>query len=478
MKKQYKKTKVLITLGPASSSPAMIERLINRGANCFRVNFSHGTLAEHGATIQKIRAAGKKLGIYPGILCDLQGPKIRTGKTPGNSAIVLKRGSTVSITNKVRECSDTDISINYPYLFEDLAPNQCILINDGAIRMKVLTIDKNRRRITCKVVNTGTYSSHKGVNFPEAKLRVPSLTAKDTKDLDFILDQDINFIALSFVRRAEDVARLVRLVRKKRDGIKVIAKIEKPEAVGQINEILDACDGIMVARGDLGVEVSPYEIAVLQKHFVDEANRCGKMVIVATQMLESMIERPIPTRAEATDVANAIIDGTDAIMLSGETSVGSYPAESVATMTAIARVTEESRYYRRDPVNLNTRKYYPPHSVCEAAGWASRDMGNVPVIIFTASGDTGLYLSKIRNQSRIFAFTPYANVACMMSLAWNITSFVFPFKQDIAELQQGSESILLKARLVKKGDMVVVVSGTIAARGATNFLRVKKIGEV
>ena len=477
MKRQYKKTKVLITLGPASSSPAMVERLINRGANCFRVNFSHGTIEEHTATIKTIRTVGKKLGIYPGILCDLQGPKIRTGKTPDNATIALKKGTTVSITNKACECTDKDIYIRYPYLFDDLAPKQYILINDGAIRMQVLKVDKKLRKISCKVINTGTYSSNKGVNFPDANLRVPSLTAKDKKDLDFILTQDINFIALSFVRRPEDVARLVRLVQKKRAGLKVIAKIEKPEAVGNINKIIDACDGIMVARGDLGVEVSPYQIAVLQKHFIEEANKHGKLVIVATQMLESMIERPIPTRAEATDVANAIIDGTDAVMLSGETSVGAYPAESVETMTAIARVTEASSYFPVESPNLNLRKNYPPHAICEAAGWASKDLGNVPVIVFTASGDTGMYLSKIRNQSRIFAFTPYEHIACMLALAWNVTPFILPFIRDIAKLQQASEGMLIKKRLVRKGDLVIVVGGTIAAKGATNFLRVKKVGE-
>jgi len=477
MKRQYKKTKVLITLGPVSSSSAMIERLIRRGANCFRVNFSHGTIEEHTATIKTIRAVGKKLGIYPGILCDLQGPKIRTGKTLHNATIVLKKGTTVAITNQICECTDKDIYIRYSYLFEDLAPKQYILINDGSIRMQVVKIDKKRRQINCKVINTGTYSSNKGVNFPDANLRVPSLTAKDKKDLDFILKQDINFIALSFVRSPADVANLVRMVRKKREGIKVIAKIEKPEAVGNINKIIDACDGIMVARGDLGVEVSPYKIAVLQKYLIEEANRHGKLVIVATQMLESMIERPTPTRAEATDVANAIIDGTDAVMLSGETSVGSYPAESVETMTAIARVTEESSYYPVEAVNLNLRKNYPPHAICEAAGWAGKDLGNVPVIVFTASSDTGIYLSKIRNQSRIFAFTPYEKNACMLSLVWNVTSFVLPFIQDIAQLQKAAEAMLLKKRLVRKGDLVIVVGGTIAAKGATNFLRVKKVGE-
>jgi pyruvate kinase len=478
MKKSHKRTKILITLGPASSSPQMIEKLLRCGADCFRVNFSHGTTAEHAAAITTVRTVGKKLGVLPGILCDLQGPKIRTGRTPGDAPVTLTKGSRVTLTNTPQICSASTLYINYPRLFDDLSESQSILINDGAIRLTIVKIDLKNRSIACEVANTGTFSSRKGVNFPGAHLSVPSLTAKDKKDLAFILDQDINYIALSFVRRAEDVTQLTRRVQRARKDIAVIAKIEKPEALLHSEEIMRACSGIMVARGDLGVETSPYEIAVLQKNLINEANRMGKIVIVATQMLESMIEQPQPTRAESTDVANAILDGADAMMLSGETSIGTYPVAAVHTMATIARVTEASPYYPADPVNLTTLQHHAPHVICEAAAWASRDLGHVPVIIFTASGDTALYLSKTRNQSRIFAFTPFEQVAGMLSLAWNVTPFVLPFNDDLAELQKASERILLARGLVKNKAVVLMVGGTIAARGATNFLRAKKVGEL
>jgi pyruvate kinase len=476
MNTPHKKTKILITLGPASSSPRTVEQLLRGGADCFRINFSHGSIDQHAAAIRTVRAAGAKLGRYPGILCDLQGPKIRTGKTPGDAPITLTRGSQVSLTSTDRLCSASEISITYPRLTDDLTEEQSILINDGAIRLKILTIDRRKKTIICEVANTGAFSSHKGVNFPGARLSVPSLTAKDKKDLAFILDQDINYIALSFVRRPEDVAALARLVRRRRADIAIIAKIEKPEALLHSAAIMRACSGIMVARGDLGVETSPYGIAVLQKNLINEANHLGKIVIVATQMLESMIERPQPTRAESTDVANAILDGADAVMLSGETSVGGFPVAAVETMATIARITEASTYYPTDPVNLTTIRHHAPHAICEAAAWASRDLGNVPVIIFTASGDTALYLSKIRNHSPIFAFTPCERVAAKLSLAWNVTPFILPFNDDLAELQRDAERILLGRRLVKKRDVVLMVGGTIAARGATNFLRTKKVG--
>lgn len=478
MKIPYKKTKILATIGPASRSPRVIEKLLKRGANCFRINFSHGTHEEHEAVIKTIRSIARKLGLYPAILADLQGPKIRTGMTPGNATVILSKGSTVTLIAGNNLCTEREIYINYRSLLADISEGQRILINDGAVCLQVCAVDKQKGFINCKVLNTGVYSSHKGVNFPDANLRVPSLTKKDRKDLKFILAQDFNFIALSFVRRAEDAAGLVRLVNRKRKDIKVISKIEKSEAINHIPAILDACDGIMIARGDLGVETSVYHIAVMQKNFITEANRRAKIVIVATQMLESMIEHPLPTRAEATDVANAILDGTDAVMLSGETAIGNYPDETVDTMANIARVTEESPYYPRRLVDLSTRENYPPHAICEAAGWASRDLGDVPVVVFTTSGDTALYLAKTRNQSRIFAFSPYKHVACMLSLACNVTPFVLPFEKELAVLQKKSEVILQKANLVKKGQLLLMVSGTTIVEGATNFLRVKKVGEV
>lgn len=477
MKIPNKKTKILATTGPSSNSSRTIKSMLLSGANCFRLNFSHGTHEEHESVIKIIRSVGEKLSIHVGILADLQGPKIRTGKTPDNTPVILKKGSIVELTPRKTLCTEKEIYIDYPTLADEILEKQFILINDGAIRLHVLRIDKKNDSVICRVLNTGSYVSHKGVNFPNTELRIPSLTKKDRSDLHFILTQDINFVALSFVRQAKDINTLSRIVRKQRKDIKIIAKIEKPEALHYLPAIIDACDGIMIARGDLGVETSPFKIPVLQKNFIAETNKRGKIVIVATQMLESMVKCPIPTRAELTDVANAIFDGTDAVMLSGETATGDYPVESVDTMTKIAQVTEESIYYPRQLVDLSLKKAYPPHAICEAAQWASRDLGNVPVLVFTASGETALYLAKTRNQSRIFAFTPYEHVACMLSLAWNTASFVLELENDITLLQQKAESILIKAGLVKKKDIILVVSGTKGAKGATNFLRVKQVGK-
>ncbi|MEI6808924.1 MAG: pyruvate kinase, partial [bacterium] len=321
------------------------------------------------------------------------------------------------------------------------------------------------------------YSSHKGVNFPNARLKVPSMTAKDRRDLRFILTQPVDYIALSFVRAAHDLKALNSAIFRAGKRIKTIAKIEKPEAAADIERILDACDGIMVARGDLGVETSPYEVPQLQKDLVLKGNRKGKLVIVATQMLESMIEHPLPTRAESTDVANAILDGTDACMLSGETAVGAYPVESVRTMTRIAQAIETSSYFGSgEPVNLNLKDHSGPHSVCEAASWASRDLGGVPVLVFTMSGDTALYMAKIRNQSPIIAISPHPEVVSMLSLAWNVRAFYVPFERDVVSLQRRAESFLVRKGILRKKQQIVVLCGTMPVRGATNFMRVKEVG--
>jgi pyruvate kinase len=455
----------------------MVEKLITAGVDMFRLNFSHGTHAEQGQAIRTIRQACRKLDRHVAILADLQGPKIRTGKTPDNRTITLASDSRVILTSRPSACTEESIYVKYRRLAQELTPGQHVLINDGAIRLEVLSVDVAAARVETRVLNTGTYSSHKGVNFPHAALSVPALTAKDKKDLSFILGQDINYIALSFVRRANDLRQLNRRIRSSGRHMKAIAKIEKPEALEHLEEILEECDGLMVARGDLGVETSPYRVPILQKDFIAAANRRGKLVIVATQMLESMTQQPMPTRAESTDVANAVLDGTDALMLSGETAVGAYPVETVTTMARIASETENSPYYRSEFVDLSIRQRHPPHAVCEAAERASRDLGGAPVLVFTYSGDTAFYLSKIRNASPIYAFTPSPRVADALSLAWNLRPFAIPVAQNAVSMIRSGERLLQKRRIVKKGDLVVVVSGTTPVRGATNVLRIKRIGE-
>lgn len=474
----WRKTKIVATVGPASHSAEMIGALIDAGVNVFRLNFSHGEHARHAEVIKTIRAQSRARNMHIGILADLQGPKIRTGNTPDNKTITLEEGSRITlVTDMGIECTDRIISVSYSQLIDEVEEGQSILINDGAVRLCVQQVSKKNRQVICLVQNTGEYSSHKGVNFPGTKLSIPALTEKDMRDLIFIAREDIDYIALSFVRRRQDIHMLRNQLAEKADRFKLIAKIEKPEALENIQEILEACDGIMVARGDLGVETSPYRIPVLQKQFIGQAGSRGKMVIVATQMLESMIHSPRPTRAELTDVANAILDGTDAVMLSGETAVGKYAIDAVRTMAQIAEETEQSDFYRSEAVDLSLLDRYPPHAICEAAERASRDLGEAPVVLFTESGDTSYYMAKVRNQSPIYAFTPIEKVANQLSLAWNTKATVLPFDDDIISLINKAEELLKQRFAFSSEDVIVVISGTNPARGATNFLRIKRIGE-
>lgn len=473
MKKIIKKTKIICTVGPASHTQVIIEKMIKAGANTFRLNFSHGTYKFHEKAVKTIRKTADKLKTHVAILADLQGPKIRTGSTEFDQMVLLKRGKKVLITPNKTICTDEIIYINYKPLLKEIKKGQFILINDGAVKLRIDNIFKDNAE--CYICNSGEYSSHKGVNFPNIDLNVPSLTSKDKKDLEFILKLDINYIALSFVRQPADLKPLINAVKKSGTQVKIIAKIEKPEALLSLDGILKNCDGIMVARGDLGIEVSPYKVPVLQKDFIETANNMGKLVIVATQMLESMITNPIPTRAESTDVANAILDNTDAVMLSGESAIGAYPVKAVETLTKIAFETETSSYYKTSGNDLHLTPGYAPYAVCEAAERASRDLNNAPVIVFTVSGDTALYLAKIRNQSPIYAFTPDKNVSDMLSMAWNVTPFIVPIKKDMHELFLSAETVLIQNKLVKKNEQIIIICGTLPVKGATNLLRFKKV---
>lgn len=477
MLKNEAKTKIIATIGPASNSPKVIEQLIKKGVDVFRLNFSHGSHSEHQKTINLIRFASKKIDQPVAILADLQGPKIRTGKTENNQSIPLKKNQDVTITMDNTICTDKVISIDYKKLSDEIDVGASILINDGSIKLIVQKIDKTKKEIQCKVLSSGKYSSRKGVNLPNVNLSVPALTSKDRKDLNFIIDQDINYIALSFVREAKDLSPLNNIIKKKKLSTKVIAKIEKPEAIENFMEILENCNGIMVARGDLGVETSVYEVPALQKELIEVANQQGKQVIVATQMLESMISSEVPTRAEASDVANAIFDNSDAVMLSGETAVGINPVNAVDTMNLIAVESESSPLCNNDFITLDLKNRSITHSICEAAEWASRDNGGMPVIVFTTSGDTALYLSKIRNQSPIFAFTPDKNITNALAMAWNTRSFLLEEKKLFIDMVSSAENTLLKKKLIRKGQPLVIISGDGPFKGSTNNLRIKFAGE-
>jgi len=472
-----KKAKIIVTLGPASRSEKVIRELLIHGANVFRLNFSHGTHEDHKASIDAIRAVAKKHNVFPAILADLQGPKIRTGVTDGDKTITLKAGNKVVLTTEKKICTESEICIDYQGILDDIAVGAEILINDGSIRLKVDAIDKKKKQAICVILNTGVYSSHKGVNFPNVQLNVPSFTDKDKNDLAFILRHDIQYIAMSFVRKRSDILPLKAIVKQSGKSIKIIAKIEKPEAEQNLEDILDVCDGIMVARGDLGIETSPYIVPLLQKSMIAQANQKGKIVIVATQMLESMITCALPTRAESSDVANAIIDGADALMLSGETAMGAYPVGAVDTMAKIADITEQSPYFSKGIVDPIFAVKTEAHALCKAATWASQNLNNIPILVFTFSGETAFFLSKIRTLAPVFAFSPSAHVVCQLALAWNTRGFLLPFNRSMVSMQQQAELVLIEAKVVRKGDSVLVISGTTPVRGATNYVRVKKVGE-
>lgn len=476
MKTPDKRVKIVATLGPASSSDSVIRSLIKKGVNVFRLNFSHGDHTIHGTLITSIRKISDELNKEVGILADLQGPKIRTRHTENNSSVTVRSGSHIVITARNTLCTANTIAIDYTRIAGEVSSGQEILINDGAIRLKVTGIGSNGD-LSAMVLSGGEYSSRKGVNFPDVDLSIPSLTGKDRKDLAFITRQDIQYVALSFVRKAQDIRVLRRILKKAEKNIRIIAKIEKPEAARRIDSILEETDGIMVARGDLGVEATPYAVPIIQKNLINKANSTGKLVIVATQMLESMIHHPLPTRAESTDVANAIIDGADAIMLSGETAMGKYPAGAVATMSHIASAVESSKYVRTKLIDRSIIERFPPHALCEAAVWAGKDLGGIPLCIYTITGETALYLSKLRYNAPVFAFSPDMQVVRSLSLAWNIHPLYLPFSENIVQLHFDGERLLLSRKCIRNGDMIGIISGTNAIPGATNTFRIKTIGK-
>jgi pyruvate kinase len=478
MLSQLKKTRIVATLGPASASPEKIKELLLDGVNVFRFNFSHSDHEKHIANLNMVYEVSRELKTYPALLADLQGPKIRTGKTEGDAPVTLHTGTKVVLTADNAVCTDKLISIDHHTLAQEISAGQEIAINDGLIRLVVDSIELDKKLIHCSVTDGGVYSSRKGVNLPNVHLSIPSVTDKDKDDLEFILKNQFQYIALSFVRAAKDLKELKSLMNGRRPDIKIIAKIEKPEAAHNIESILKECDGIMVARGDLGVEAHTYQVPVIQKDLIHKANMAAKTVIVATQMLESMIQNPVPTRAESTDVANAIFDGTDAVMLSGETATGAYPVAAVQMMTRIAQVAETSDYINKKIRDLSILNKYPPHALCEAAAYASMDLGYIPVIVITASGETAHYMSKIRCQSPIFAFSPDENVVRQMSLTWNVQAHLLDFKWgDIVDILRRSEELLMERDLLAKNDLVAVLAGSIPIKGATSFLRIKRVGE-
>jgi pyruvate kinase len=468
----HKRTKIIATIGPASSSPAVIARLIRAGMDAARLNFSHGERKDHVRRIRLIRSESAKAGKQIAIIQDLQGPKLRVGAMQ-NDAVTLKRGGAVTVTTRKMTGTSSIISVTYPALAKDLRPGDTILLDDGRLELKV--VKKVPAGLLCTVVCGGVLMSHKGVNLPGARLSLPSLSEKDREDLLFGAEQEVDYIALSFVRSPEDIKRTRRFINSLGADTPIIAKIEKPEAIDNLAGIIEAADGIMVARGDLGVEMSPEQVPLLQKKIINACNAAEKPVITATQMLESMIESPQPTRAEASDVANAILDGTDCVMLSGETAMGRYPVQSVEVMARIAVQAETSLSSIPADVHISGTGESVAHAACRAA----EEQSARAIVTFTQSGSTALLVSKHRPRAGIIAATPFQKISRRLSLYWGVTPIILKVRRTTDDMIAGVENAMLRRKLVKPRDLIVITAGVpVGVAGSTNMMKIHHVGEV
>jgi len=471
-----RRTKIVCTIGPASESIDKLCQLIENGMNVARLNFSHGNQKEHGQRIKSIREAVKITNKPVAIMLDTKGPEIRTGILEVGK-ITLKTGDEITLTTEDIKGNKERISVNYLGLPEDVKADTRILLDDGLIALKVLEVQGTE--IYCEVLNGGELSDRKGVNVPGIHINLPSITEKDISDIKFGIEQGVDFIAASFIRNAGDVLAIRKILEESRAAIHIISKIENQQGVKNINEILEVSDGIMVARGDLGVEIPAEEVPLLQKMMIEKCNRVGKPVITATQMLDSMIRNPRPTRAEASDVANAILDGTDAIMLSGETAAGKYPVESVRTMARIALKTETAIKYEeiteRQDFKRNTTTDAISHATCTTA----EGLGAAAIITATESGSTARMVSKYRPKSRVIAVTPNLAVLRKLLLVWGIEPIYAHNAEGTDTMIEQSIEASLKAGLIKNGDLIVITAGVpVGIPGTTNLLKVEVVGQI
>jgi len=441
--------------------------------NVARLNFSHGTHEEHAKNISNLRAAASAMKETIAILADLQGPKIRTGVLAGGGPVILRAGQEFTITTAKILGDSTRVNTVFETLPREVKAGDRILLSDGLIELRVRQVRKND--VVCNVLNGGALGENKGINLPGVKLRVPALTPKDKADLRFALAHGVDYVAVSFVRRPEDVALAKRLIRQSKKETPVIAKLEKPEAIENLDAILLVADGVMVARGDLGVEMNPEKVPVVQKHIIQRAREFRRPVITATQMLESMTENPRPTRAEASDVANAIFDGSDAVMLSAETASGKYPVDAVSMMARIIEAAEASIQEFSRPVPQEKLKV--AETVAELVCHASRELHMKLIAVFTHSGFTARLISRYRPQVPIIALTPETETLRRMALIWGVLPLETRDQQRIDTLAEATEKKLLKECLVKKGDVIGIVAGTpMGVRGTTNFMKFHVIG--
>jgi len=469
-----RQAKVVCTIGPASSSDEMIRRLMLAGMDVARLNFSHGTHENHARTICSLRKIAAELGRTICILQDLQGPKIRTGTLKDHQPVLLQEGRHVTITRTDVVGTPDLIGTTYGGLAEDVKPGEHILLSDGRIELVVL--ESREDQVLCEVLNGGILGEHQGINLPGTNVTIPSLTEKDEADLEFGLRNGIDVVAVSFVRTAADILRVREAMRARGCETPIIAKLEKPQAVENLDAILETAHGVMVARGDLGVEMAPEKVPGIQKQVISRAFDFRRPVITATQMLESMIENPRPTRAEVNDVANAVLDGSDAVMLSGETAVGKHPTETVEMMSRI--VVEAERFRAREPLPERhpAGQLSLAETICEAMAHAARDLNIRAVAVFTETANSARMLSKYRPNARIYAFTPSDAVCNRVNLLWGVTPMPCPASLSVEQMAKFAERELMRRNALEACEIFGLIAGTTHIAGGTNFLRLIQAG--
>lgn len=443
------------------------------GMDVARLNFSHGTHREHARNIVRLRRIAKQENRTICILQDLQGPKIRTGPLKDHAPVTLKSGARVTISPRDLLGTSSLISTTFSTLAQEVRPDARILLSDGLIELRVVRVRGGE--VECEVVNGGLLGEHQGINLPGAALSIPALTSKDREDLEFGLEHGVDVVALSFVRSASDIRTAKQIITAHDSDVPVIAKLEKPQALDQLEEIFEAADGVMVARGDLGVELPPERVPVIQKHVIRRSAEWRKPVITATQMLESMIENPRPTRAEASDVANAVFDGTDAVMLSAETATGLYPRQAVAMMSKIVVEAESNMQEFTQPRRRQQRRMSIPETICESIAHAADDLHMGAIAVFTETGNTARLISKFRPQAEVYAFAHVQPVCNRMNLFWGIRPVRRSRALTAEQMLAAAEQELLRKGVLKAGDVLGVVAGTHIASGSTNFMRLHQV---
>lgn len=474
MKRKFNRTKIVATMGPATADIAVLQEMFEQGLNICRINFSHGDYDAVLESVKNIRALNKKLNMHVGILADLQGPKLRIGFVKEET--VLETGQIIDITTNECEGDEKMVYITYPQFPQDVKVGETVLIDDGKIHLEV--IDTNRKdNVRCLITNGGPLSSKKGVNLPNTKISLPCLTVKDIRDLEFALKHNFDWIGLSFVRSVTDIVELKEIIKHSGKHARVIAKIEKPEAIKEIDNIIDLTDGIMVARGDLGVELPMERVPLLQKMIVNKCIQVGKPVIIATQMMESMITSFTPTRAEVNDVANAVMDGADAVMLSAETSVGKFPVKVIEMMRKIITEVEEldTIYFKEHTPQIKTITYITD-SICYNACSLAHHAGAQAIISLTNSGYTAFKLSSHRPKAPIFIFTDNNSLLTTLSLVWGVRGYYYDKYESTDQTIDDLKALIKQMKLVKNDDLVInIASMPMKEKGRTNMLKLSYI---